>query len=341
MLGGWFAASVAWAQSPAPTPTPDAAAAEEKVGVVDMAPKWDDVFRTIQGIWRYRLHLGGKAIELNQLLIATIVLILGLYLSRRGTRMLRNRLLATGRLDANRAAVVERLAFYVLFVLVVLFSLQVVQIPLTIFAFFGGAVAIGLGFGAQNIFNNFISGLILMFEQPVRIGDLIEVEDHLGQVALIGARCTRIRRVDGIEMLVPNSKLLENTVVNRTLSDRLIRTSLQVGVAYGSPTRQVGEIIEKAADEHPEVLKAPPPVVLFTDFGDNALLFEVYFWADVRTMMQLRKIASDLRYAIDDAFRRGDITIAFPQRDVHLDSLSPVDIRILDARAESAEEANK
>ena len=296
----------------------------------DEGLSWKGVRETARNIWKYRLvKVHNEYVELNQIVMAILVLFVGIYMSRRLSAFLGHVLVSHKKLDANRSLILEHIVFYSLLIVAVLFSLQIGGIPITIFAFLGGAVAIGIGFGAQNIFNNFISGLILMFEQPVRIGDLIEVDADLGQVANIGARCTRIRRVDGIEMLVPNSKLLENTVVNRTLSDRLIRTSVIVGVAYGSPTRQVAEIIGQVAKDHPDVLGAPPPQVIFNDFGDSSLVFEVYFWADVRSMMQLRKICSDLRFEIDDRFREAGITIAFPQRDVHLDSIGPVDVRVL------------
>jgi small-conductance mechanosensitive channel len=285
----------------------------------------------VQKVWRYSPFTAqGTPVEVNQLVVAFLMLMVGLLVSRFLARRLRTYLTEAKQVDENSAAVLARVAFYVLLIIVIFSALQMVRIPITMFAFLGGAVAIGAGFGAQNIFNNFISGLILLTERPVRIGDLIEVGPDLGRVTEIGGRCTRIRRVDGVEMLLPNSTLLENNLVNRTLSDNLVRTSVSVGVAYGSPTRPVAEIIQGVVDRHPEVLEDPKPIVVFQDFGDNALVFEVYFWVEITQMMDLRRVRSDVRFGIDELFREAGVTIAFPQRDVHLDAARPLEVRLVE-----------
>jgi small-conductance mechanosensitive channel len=207
-------------------------------------------------------------------------------------------------------------------------SLELTNVPLTIFTFLGGAVAIGVGFGSQNILNNFISGLILLAEQPIRVGDLIDIDGLSGNVEKIGARSTRVKTGANLEIIVPNSKFLESNVTNWTLSDTRMRTVVKVGVAYGSPTERVAAILKQAVDECPLALPAPEPIILFKDFGDNSLSFEVHFWIYVRTMMQARKIESDLRYIIDGLLRAADISIAFPQRDVHLDTVKPIEVNI-------------
>ena len=158
-----------------------------------------------------------------------------------------------------------------------------------------------------------------MWERPIRIGDFLEIETAKGTVESINTRSTRIRRVDGVHMLIPNSKLLENTVVNWTLVDRLARTSVRVGVAYGSPCKIVAALIEQAVQSIPVVLKEPAPVVIFDDFGDNALMFEVSFWVNAKVDKDLRVIRSQLRFNIDELFNDNNIVIAYPQRDVHID----------------------
>jgi len=181
--------------------------------------------------------------------------------------------------------------------------------------------AIGVGFGAQNLINNLISGIILMAEKPIRIGDIIVLGDSQGKVASIGNRCTRIRRGDGVDVLVPHSHFLEQQVVNWTLHDSELRGTLTMGDAYGSPTLKIKEILLQAADEHPRVLKTQVPFVLFEDFGDNALVFSLLFWSSVSMPMDLRRVTSDMRFRIDALFADAGITIAFPQRDIHLDTL--------------------
>ncbi|MEZ4483275.1 MAG: mechanosensitive ion channel [Syntrophotaleaceae bacterium] len=203
------------------------------------------------------------------------------------------------------------------------------QIPLTAFAFLGGALAIGVGFGGQNLINNFMSSLILLIEKPIKVGDIVEAEGVLGRVTAIGGRCSTIRRLDGVDLLVPNSHLLEKTVVNRTLSDNLVRYEIQVGVAYGSPTRDVFHILEQVVDEHGQILKDPKPLVLLEDFSDNALRFGIYYWIEIHERLDVRSIASNLRHRIDRLFRDAGISIAFPQRDVHLDTVNPLKIQMV------------
>ena len=160
--------------------------------------------------------------------------------------------------------------------LVVLATLNWLRIPLTAFAFLGGAIAIGVGFGAQTQMNNFISGLILLAEQRIKVGDLIDVDGHLGRVVNLGTRCSRVRKFDGVDVLVPNSYLLEKNVVNWTLSDSHHRYDFVVGVAYGTPTELVMSTLTSALEAQSDVLKEPAAVVAFEAFGDNALTFHIY-----------------------------------------------------------------
>jgi len=287
-------------------------------------------------IWRYQLFkIGESTVEVNQIILSMAILLGGIWLSRRLTRMAQPRL--SKHLDRSVAAAIQKIAFYFLVVFVVLISFQVVAIPLTMFTFLGGALAIGIGFGAQNLINNFISGLILMIERPIRIGDLLEVEGNQGRVHSIGYRCTLIKKSDGVDLLVPNSTLLETNVINWTLSDNRFRTSVTVGVAYGSPTSEVASLIRKAVDEHAEILKDPEPIVTFDEFGDNTLNFQVYFRCEVQSFMDLRIIRSDVRFRIDELFREAGVVIAFPQRDVHLDTLRPLEVRVTRGETHSRE----
>ena len=298
---------------------------------------WDSVRGTARRVWDFELlQVGEHTLRVSQVVLTILVVGLGLLVSRLMTRSLRRHLLRRVRITETAAAAVERVLFYLLLVAVVLLGFQILEIPTTLFTFLGGALAIGIGFGAQNIINNFISGLILMFEQPVRIGDLVEVEAHHGRIEEIRFRCTRIRRNDGVDVLVPNSTLLEKNVINWTLSDKRIRTSIQVGVVYGSPTSLVATLIRKAVEEHGLVLDRPEPILVFQDFGDNSLVFEVYFWLEVATMMDVKVICSDVRFRIDKLFREAGIVIAFPQRDVHLDAAQPLEIRLRGPEADGS-----
>ena len=290
-----------------------------------------NILAMLRQIWEFELYgSGGVTIHLNQVVIAFLIIILGGVASKRISGMIGNRLNATGRLKSNAAFMIQRIIFYLLLVIATLIALPIAGIPITVFTVIGGALAIGIGFGAQNLFNNLMSGIIIMLEQPIRIGDVIELEEQEGRVQNIGNRCVRVRRTDGVDVLVPNSHFLEQQVVNWTLFDNAIRGSVRVGVAYGSPTDKVAAIIEKIASRHPEILSRPEPArVLFEDFGDSALVFNLLFWTQVLRPMDLRVIQSDLRFQIDAAFREDGIVIAFPQQDVHLDSLRPIDVRVV------------
>jgi small-conductance mechanosensitive channel len=209
--------------------------------------------------------------------------------------------------------------------------MHLVHLPITAFAFLGGALAIGVGFGAQNLLNNFISGFIIMAERPIRLGDLIEIEGSFARVEDIGPRCTRIRTGDNIHILVPNSHFLEKSIVNWTLSDQKVRAHVTVGVMYGSPVREVERLLVKAARENEKVLREPEPFVLFRDFGDNALIFFLYFWVTMETLTERLLLESNIRFRIDDLFREAGIVIAFPQRDVHLETSRPLELKFVDA----------
>ena len=272
---------------------------------------------------------GGQAISVGQIL-SVLAVLAGGYLGSRLAGFLIGRRLASSRLRPDAIEVLKRVGFFAVLILVLLLALQMLGIPIAALAFAMGAVALGVGFGTQNIVNNFISGWILMAERPIRIGDFIEFDNWMGTVERVGNRSTRIRRVDGVHLLVPNSQLLERTVVNWTLRDFEIRTTVRVGVAYGSPIGRVSELILEAVTAQAQVKANPAPSIVFEDFGDNALVFEAYFWCDVRGDRLMREIRSDIRTNIAELFERNGIVVAYPQTDVHLDTSEPLEVRLSD-----------
>jgi potassium efflux system protein len=289
-----------------------------------------EFWQHIKNIWAFKIWvLDAHPVTLGRLIVAILLLIFGLYLSKYVVTRVARRIRPHTSLRESTSATIEKIVLYSAYVLVILWALAIIDIPLAAFAFVGGALAIGVGFGAQNIINNFISGFIIMAEHPIRIGDLVEVDKVLGRVEEIGARCTQIRTGENIHILVPNSKFLETNITNWTFSDNKIRTKVVVGVAYGSPVREVERILVTAVEEEPRVLKDEKPVVVFNDFGNSALIFEVYFWISVKTVMERKLLESHIRFRVDEMFRGAGIVIAFPQRDTHLDSKEPLQIRLL------------
>lgn len=278
---------------------------------------------------------GSSSVTVGKVATVILILTLGLWIaaqaSARISGLVRNRL----DMSITAAALLERGLYITAVIALLLTALDIVNIPLTVFAFLGGAIAIGVGFGAQNLINNFISGLIMLIERPISLGDLVEVEGVRGRVRNIGARCSIISRADGIDMLVPNSSFLEKNVTNLTLINSQLRVAVKVGVAYGSPLRDVTRLLKEAAASHGKVLKEPEPLILFEDFGDDALLFSVEIWVNVSPQTDSRVVASDLRYMIERLLREAGIEIAFPQRDVHLDQRRPLEVVVKPGNAES------
>ena len=264
------------------------------------------------------LVVSDQTITLGQLLLVPTFVLVGFIVVRWSGRIISSQLTAK-QVNADVVQLISRAFYIVGIVVLAITTLDLLNVPLTAFAFVSGAVAIGIGFGAQNIINNFISGWILMWERPIRIGDFLEIGETRGTVERINTRSTRIRRVDGVHLLIPNSYLLENMVVNWTLVDNRARSIVRVGVSYGSPVERVAELIKQAVTEQEAVLTDPEPLVIFEDFGDSSLVFDAYYWINATADRDARKTRSNVRFRIDALFRENDIVIAFPQRDVHID----------------------
>ena len=288
-------------------------------------------------IWSYPIGtIKERNLTVGEIITGCTLFLFGLWLSRRISRTVGKKLLPRLGMDASEAATLQTIVYYFLICLFALLALKYVNVPLTAFALLGGALALGLGFGSQNIINNFISGLILLAERPIKVGDLVEINDLYGNVEHIGARSTRIKTGAHLEIIVPNSSFLETNVVNWTLSDDKVRTAVKVGVAYGSPTTEVKELLLKALRETAGVMQSPLPIVLFSDFGADSLNFEAHFWIRMRNVMQRWQLESEVRFKIDEEFNKAGIVIAFPQRDVHLASAEPLRIKLVDEKARQA-----
>jgi potassium efflux system protein len=292
---------------------------------------WDFELLTVEDkiVAEGREIIGKRSVTVGKVVQVLLILGVGLWLT--STLAEQGRRLLTRWLPGRESAALLSLRLFTLVAVVglVVFALLTVNIPLTVFTFVGGALAIGFGFGAQNILNNFISGLILLVERPIKLGDIVDVEGVRGRVTHIGSRCCQVRRFDGIDMLIPNSSFLEKNVTNWTLSDRHLRCTVTVGIAYGSPIRAAVALVERAAAEHPRTLKEPGPEVYLEEFGDNALLLRLDFWVDLVVEPNHRRVMSDLRQRIQELFDESGIVIAFPQRDIHLDSARPLQVELV------------
>lgn len=268
-------------------------------------------------------------VTLGMMLSALLILVLGGLLSSAFSRWLRSRLTARFTLDANTGAIIQKFSNYFLLVCISLVALAVVKIPLTIFALLGGAAAIAVGFGSQQLVNNLISGIILLFERPIRIGDIIDVGTYAGTVTSIGTRCSQLRRPDGVEILIPNSVILQGTVVNWTLTDKHVRQEILIGINYGSPVEKALEIVTRIAQSHPDVLKNYDTNVFFHDFGADAIVLRLLYWVDKQVVGTGNRVPSELRLSIYNALNEAGIALAFPQRDIHLATAAPISVQVV------------
>ena len=231
------------------------------------------------------------------------------------------------RLDAGARYAISAILRYTIAVVGVVLALRMIGVRWASVQWLVAAMTVGLGFGLQEIFANFVSGLILLFERPIRIGDTVTVGETVGTVTRIRIRATTITDWDRKELIVPNKEFVTGRLVNWSLSDKVLRVILRIGIVYGSDTDLAEKVLYEKAKEHPLVLADPEPVVFFSAFGDNSLSFELRVY--ISGIEHYLQVWHDLNKAIDKAFRVAGITIAFPQRDTHLDTLQPLEIRIL------------
>ena len=280
--------------------------------------------------WNYVLfNIDKTPITIGNLIFGFIFIIIGYLGIRFFVYQVDKRVLTRFDIDIPHRYTIKLFLSYFLFSILFLMTLYFVKVPLTVFTVLGGALALGIGFGAKNIMNNLLCGVVIVSEHPIRVGDLIDVDKLLGVVENIGFRATVIKSLDNTHILVPNSIILEHNILNWTLSDKVIRSILKVSVSYGSPVEKVKELLLKVAHDHKSVLtynKDQSPIVFFSDFGDSGLHFELCYWIAMNFPLDLKIVASELRFEINRLFKEEGIRIPFPQRDVHIKKLVPVDL---------------
>jgi small-conductance mechanosensitive channel len=275
---------------------------------------------------------GGEWIRLHQLVWALVILIIGIWLSVLAGRIVKRRLVHFKRMPGHIAIAVSKGLVYLLSFLVLIGTVLFVGMPFSIVSILGAVVLLGASLGAKNTIYDYMSGLVLALEQPVRIGDCIEVSEYAGFVEEIRGRYTRVRRFDGIDVLVPNSKFLEEEIVNWTLHDSKLRAEVKVGVEYGSDVDAVMDVLASCMQEREDILSEPAPSVLFWDFGDSALVLKLFFWLEVDNPLDMWSVESELRRVVINKLHESDISIAYPQRDLHLDAPHPLKIDLHDGR---------
>lgn len=272
-----------------------------------------EVLRTPIGFDNLRFTTGGA-------LSVLLILVVGYGLANVIALVVRKVVLPRFALSRGVPDAISTIGYYFLLLLVVLATISAAGVQLNRFTVLTGALGVGLGFGLQNIVNNFVSGLILLCERPIHVGDTVDVGGLLGTVRRIGARASTVVTFQGAEVIVPNSNLIANQVINWTLSSPWRRVDVAVGVAYGTDPEQVLQLLVRVAESHPGVLRERPPVAFFLGFGESSLKFELRFWsARQDTWFQLQ---SDVTVAVAKALGDAGIEIPFPQRDLHIRSIA-------------------
>jgi potassium-dependent mechanosensitive channel len=281
-------------------------------------------------IWNHKLFtLAGVKLSLGNLLVALTLLLFATRLSRLMVNLIDKRLIVPFVNDRASQVTYQTFAFYGCLIIFVALSLTIAGIPLTVFTVLGGALAIGVGFGSQNIVNNFISGIIMLVEQPVRVGDIVEVDGVIGSVASVGTRSTKIRNAENKVFVVPNSFFLEKSVINWTYETRTLRNTLEFGVAYGSDVRLVENACMDIMLNTEGIEQTPIPLVQFSNFGDSNLGFTLIFFCNLDKIVSLHQVRSDVRFKIDAKFKELKIEMAFPQRDFHLKMKDELKVKVL------------
>src|SRR5947199_515044 len=266
---------------------------------------------------RWNAPLPAVSLSLLQIFLLVALLVAVFWISSRTKRFLFNRFLVNSGLDRALQYAIAQIISNVVLVVGVLIVLENTGIHLGALAVFAGAVGVGVGFGLQNIASNFISGLVILAERPITIGDRVEVAGIAGQVEHIRARSTVIRTNDNIMMIVPNTKFIDSPVTNWTYGDRRVRFRIAVGVAYGSDVNKVRDALLAVAHENPHTLKEPAPSVFLKQFGDSSIDFQLMVWSSEMSARPSH-YRSDLNFAIAETFREAGIEFPFPQRDVHI-----------------------
>ncbi|HEY6903713.1 MAG TPA: mechanosensitive ion channel domain-containing protein [Candidatus Acidoferrales bacterium] len=268
------------------------------------------------------LTLGGLQITAFFLTKVAIFVVLLILASHMTMSVLQKRILTHTPLVEGQRYAVARVVSYLVFILGMIVGLQSLGVNLNSLVVVGGALGIGVGLGLQAIVSNFVAGLVLLVEQPLKLGDRVEVGGTFGDVVRLRGRSTWIQTNDNVVIIVPNSEFINQRVINWTANDRQVRICMPVGVGYGSDPKEVREILSRIATQHPDVLAEPAPEIILLDFGDSSLDFELRVWT-VRQVQTPQRLKSDLYFAIFETFREKGIEIPFPQRDLHLKSISP------------------
>ena len=285
-----------------------------------MNHSYEKILDWIKTYWNIELfHLGSSPFTPKTLLLLIFFLFLLFYMSSKIKKLLVGKIFPRYDLDVGVGQSIATIVRYVLIIIGIVVIFQTTGIDLSAIGLLVGALGVGIGFGLQNVTNNFISGIIILFERPIKVGDRIEIDELAGNIVDISARATTVITNDNIAVIVPNSDIINTRVINWSHNNRNVRFNFPVGVSYKEDPELIRKLLIEIAIGNPGVLKKPKPDVLFNEFGDSSLSFIFRVWtSDYSDTPQMLK--SELYYEIFKKFKEHNIEIPFPQRDIHLKS---------------------
>ena len=266
------------------------------------------------------ISIGGTKVTILNVAYLILFIILFTFLSRIIRKALQTKVLPRTRLNTGARASFVNVVIYTFWILAIYTGINILGINLSSLTFMAGALGIGVGFGLQNIVNNFISGIILLFDPSIQVGDMVQIGEDWGTINRINIRTTIVQSFDNASLIIPNSQMLSNKVTNWSFKDPKVRRQVDVGVAYGSDVQKVRKILLQIVRNMSEIMDDPAPRVDFMDFADSALVFRVRFW--IASPEYWLTAPTELRFTIDEEFKKNNIEIAFPQHDIHIRSAS-------------------
>ena len=309
------------------------------IGFIGLWAIWYEMFPALRifenvTLWHHTTVVDGNEkllpITLMDIGLALIYSVATIILSRQLPAILEIILLESTDTSSSSRYTITTLTSYLVITIGVILTLNTLGADWSKLQWLVAALSVGIGFGLQEIVANFISGIIILFERPVRVGDFVTVGDTNGVVTKIRIRATTIRNFDAQELLVPNKEFITGRLLNWSLTDSTIRLQVTVNIAYGSDVDTAMRLMEKVARDNVDVLDEPAPSVIFQDFGDSALIMILRCY--INSADRRMSIKSTLNHAINEKFKQAGIVIAFPQRDLHIDTSRPIPVHIADAQ---------
>lgn len=278
-----------------------------------------NIYEILYTILNYPLFtMDNQSIALINLIMVIVLFFIGLKVAKYISLVVRNKLLKVMSLDPTVSYALGKLSHYFFIMIITLVVLEVSNIPITVFALVGGALAISIGAGGQHVINNFLSGLVTMIEAPIKVGDLIEVEGVIGRVKSIDSRCINIKTQSNTNVLVPHSVLLQNKFLNYTFKDNIVRCETIIRVSQSEiPALKVCQILVEAIRSYTDILESPRPESLLLKFEDNILVIEINYWIDL-SIVDRRQIMSDINHIIEKTLRENGLSLAIQARQIYM-----------------------